>query len=196
MQSFIPLRPAALLFMLPLLLMWWGCEKDPASPEEDNEQELITKVVLTLTESGSGSTVTATYNDPDGPGGMAPTIGSLTVKAGSTYAGTIEVFDETKTPAVNLTDEIKEEADAHQFFYTPQGELAGRLVVTITDKDSKNLPLGLVFHVTVTAGPPVTGSATNSLNVVLSHYDKDTKNGRDRSDESDIDINVPVGIVN
>ncbi len=185
----------AILLLLPLLT-WWGCEEDPTSPDEGNEQELITKVVLTLTESGSGSTVTATYSDPDGPGGAAPTIGALTLKAGSTYAGTVQLFDETKNPVANVTEEVEEEADAHQFFYTPQGELAGRLVVTVTDKDSKNLPLGLKFNVAVSSGPPVTGSATNSLNVVLSHFDRATKNGTDRSDESDVDINVPVNIVN
>lgn len=194
----IPLKPrcAVLLLMVPMLLLVWGCEDDPTSPDPGNEQELITKVVLTLTESGSGSTVTATYNDPDGPGGAAPTIGALTVKAGSTYAGTVQLFDETKNPVANITEEVEEEADEHQFFYTPQGELAGRLAVTVTDKDSKNLPVGLKFNVVVSSGPPVTGSVTNSLNVVLSHFDNVTKNGTDRSDESDVDINVPVNIVN
>lgn len=193
----IPSKPRCALSLLLLpLLIWWGCEDDPTSPDPGNEQELITKVVLTLTESGSGSTVTATYSDPDGPGGAAPTVGALTLKAGSTYAATVQLFDETKNPVANLTEEVEEEADEHQFFYTPQGELAGRLAVTVTDKDSKNLPVGLKFNVVVSSGPPVTGSVTNSLNVVLSHFDNVTKNGTDRSDESDVDINVPVNIVN
>lgn len=194
----ISLKPRCALLRLtvPMLLLVWGCEDDPTSPDPGNEQELITKVVLTLTESGSSNMVTATYNDPDGPGGAAPTIDTLTVKAGSTYVGTVQLFDETKNPIANLTEEVAEEAEEHQFFYTPQGELAGRLVLTILDKDSKNLPVGLKFSVAVSSGPPVTGSAANSLNVVLSHFDEVTKSGTDRSDESDVDINVPVTIIN
>jgi len=196
MKTFRSLHWLIALVLLTASLTWWGCEDDPASPGEGNEQELITKVVLTLTESGTGTKVSAIYNDADGPGGAAPSIGALTLKAGSSYSGQIELFDESKSPAVNLTEEVAKEADAHQFFYTPQGELVGRLTITITDKDSKNLPLGLAFTVTVSAGPAVTGSAANSLNVVLSHYDRVTKNGRDRSNETDIDINVPVSITN
>jgi len=50
--------------------------------------------------------------------------------------------DETKNPVEDITEEVKEEAEGHQFFYTPQGALTGRVTVTITDKDSKNPPGG------------------------------------------------------
>lgn len=185
----------ALIFTLPAL-MFWGCEDDPTNPENGNEQELITTVTLTLTENGTSNTVTATFRDLDGDGGAAPTIGTLTLKAGSTYTGSIELLDESKTPAEDITAEVEEEADAHQFFYTPQGDVAGRLTVTVTDKDANNLPLGLAFTVAVSAGPAVTGSAANSLNIVLSHFDEVAKNGTDPSDESDVDIDVPVTITN
>lgn len=185
----------ALIFTLPLL-MFWGCEDNPANPGNGNEQELITTVTLTLTENGTSNTVTATFRDLDGDGGAAPTIGTLTLKAGSTYTGSIKLLDESKNPPEDITAEVEEEADAHQFFYTPQGELAGRLTVTITDKDGKNLPLGLAFTAAVSAGPAVAGSAANSLNIVLSHFDEVVKNGVDPSDESDVDINIPVTITN
>mgnify|MGYP001466780693 CR=1 FL=1 len=183
----------ALIFTLPLL-MFWGCEDDPTNPENGNEQELITTVTLSLTENGTSNVVSATFKDLDGDGGTAPTIGMLTLNAGSTYTGKVELLDESKNPAEDITEEVKEEAEAHQFFYTPQGALDGRLTVTVTDKDSNNLPVGLEFTVAVSAGGAVTGSATNSLNVVLSHFDNTPKNGADRSDESDIDINIPVTI--
>lgn len=182
-----------LIFTLPLLT-FWGCEDDPTNPQNGNEQELITTVTLTLTENGTSNTVTATFRDLDGDGGAAPTIGTLTLKAGSTYTGRIELLDESKNPATDITAEVEEEADAHQFFYTPQGELAGRLTVSITDKDGNNLPLGLAFTAAVSAGPAVTGSAANSLKIVLSHFDETAKNGTDPSDESDVDINMPVTI--
>lgn len=182
-----------LVFTLPLLL-FWGCEDDPTNPQNGNEQELITTVTLTLTENGTSNIVTATFRDLDGDGGAAPTISTLTLKAGSAYTGRIELLDESKNPAENITAEVEEEADAHQFFYTPQGELAGRLTISITDKDGNNLPLGLAFTAAVSAGPAVTGSAANSLKIVLSHFDETPKSGTDPSDESDVDINMPVTI--
>lgn len=188
----LPALFAALFFVFILA----GCEEDnPADPGAGNEQELITKVVLSLTENGTSNVATATFSDPDGAGGNAPTIGTLTLKAGSTYTGAITLTDESKNPPEDITAEIEEEKDAHQFFYTPQGALAGRLTVAITDRDSRNLPVGLAYTVAVTAGAPVTGSAANSLKVALSHYDPaSSKNGTTPSSETDVEIDFPVNI--
>ena len=185
----------AVLSALLILLAFAACKEDnPSDPGNDNDQELITKVILTLTENGTSNTVTATFNDPDGDGGIAPLIGALVLKAGSAYTGKIELKDESKNPVADLTEEVREEADAHQFFYTPQGALAGRITVTITDKDSKNLPVGLEFTIVVSAGAAVTGSAANSLNVALNHFEATTKTGTSRGPETDVEINFPVNI--
>ncbi|MDZ7359654.1 MAG: hypothetical protein ONB46_02850 [candidate division KSB1 bacterium] len=180
------------------LLAVSGCKDNPADPGEDNEQELITSVTLNLTELDAAGNPTATivsvnFKDPDGPGGTAPTIGTLTLKAGKNYKGTIKLLDETKNPAEDIAAEIKREADAHQFFYTPKDGIVGRVTVTITDRDSRNLPLGLEYNLAVTAG----AAASGKLNVVLSHYQPASKkNGTTRSDESDVDIDFPVNITN
>jgi hypothetical protein len=167
-----------------------GCEDDPASPKEENPQELITKVTLTLTPAAGGAAATVTFSDPDGDGGNAPTIGTLTLNAGTNYTGTIELLDETKDPDENVTEEVEEESDVHQFFYTPEGGIVGRVTVTITDRDANNLPVGLEYTVTVTAG----AAANGTLNVVLSHYDESPKDGVTPSDESDVDIDFPVNV--
>lgn len=186
-----PLRWLWIIASLSLIVAT-GCEEDnPAAPEPENPQELITKVTLTLTPAG-GAAATATFSDPDGDGGNPPTIGALTLRAGTTYTGTIELLDETKNPAENITEEVEEESDVHQFFYTPEGGIAGRVTVTIADRDNNNLPVGLEYTVTVTAG----AAANGTLNVVLSHYDESPKNGTTPSDESDIDIDFPVNITN
>jgi hypothetical protein len=169
-----------------------GCSEDnPAKPTPQNPQELITKVTLTLTPAGGGAAVTAVFSDPDGDGGNAPTIGTLTLKAGTTYTGTIELLDETKDPDEDITEEVEEESDVHQFFYTPEGGIVGRITVAITDRDANNLPVGLEYTVAVTAG----AAANGTLNVVLSHYDESPKNGTTPSDETDVDIDFPVNIV-
>lgn len=191
----VPQKPLQRLLVAAALslIVVIGCKEDnPAEPEPENPQELITKVTLTLTPAGGGAAVTVTFSDPDGDGGIAPTIGTLTLKAGTTYNGTIELLDETKNPAKNITEEVEEESDVHQFFYAPEGGIAGRVTVNITDRDANNLPVGLEYTVTVTAG----AAASGTLNVVLSHYDAAPKNGTTPSDESDIDIDFPVNITN
>ena len=119
------------------------------------------------------------------------------MKAGSTYTGALTLTDESKNPPDDITAEIQAEKDAHQFFYMPQGALAGRVTVAITDKDSNNLPVGLACTVAVTAGAPVAGSATNSLKLALNHYDPaSAKDGVTPGSETDIEISFPMDITN
>lgn len=187
-----------LIFAVFALLVTSGCEDNPAKPEEPNEQELITSVTLNLTEldaagNATATTVSVNFKDPDGTGGVAPTIGALALKAGKNYKGAIALLDETKNPVSNISDEVKDEAEAHQFFYTSKDGAVGRLTVAITDKDANNRPVGLEYTVAVSAG----ANATGKLNVVLSHYDPASKkDGVTRSDESDIDIDFTVNITN
>ena len=185
-----------LLLATMLVLPFTACDDDPSSVDEGpGEEELITLIRLTLTEldaqgNATTNTTSVSWEDADGEGGNAPTIGTLSLAAGTSYSGTIELLDTTQNPPEDITEEVEEEAEEHQFFYELSGSGAARVTVTITDEDANNLPVGLEYLVEVSAG----GSDTASLNVVLSHYDEGPKNGTDRSDESDIDIDIPVNI--
>lgn len=186
------LTNALVMGLLILSVAFTGCKKDDNTDEnEQNDNELITKVQLHLTENGTANEVTVTWSDSDGPGGNAPVIGTLNLVAGKTYSGHIELFDETKTPADAVHEEVAEEKNVHQFFYTPQDGIAGRVTVTRTDVDTNTppLPVGLEYTVSVSAGAAVTGK----LKVVLSHYDGVAKTTAP-SDESDIDIQIPVNV--
>ena len=90
----------------------------------------------------------------------------------------------------DITEEIEEEADEHQFWFTPAGGVSDRVTVSIDDLDSNGFPVGLEFTVTVTEG----AAATGTMQVVLSHYDEGPKDGVSLSDESDFDIVFPVEI--
>ncbi|HEX9654802.1 MAG TPA: type 1 periplasmic binding fold superfamily protein, partial [bacterium] len=177
----------ALTFGVMLINFGCGDDKDPAGPDEE---ELITTVILTLTETGTTNQVTAQFEDLDGDGGNAPVIGTLTLGAGKTYTGTIQLLNESVNPAEDITEEVEAESDAHQFFFTAEGGIAGRVVVTITDLDANNLPIGLEYTVTVSAG----AAASGTLNVVLGHFDEVAKDGVTRSPETDVDIDFPVNI--
>jgi len=102
----------------------------------------------------------------------------------------LKLLNTVESPVENITEEVEEEADEHQFFYELSGSGAGRITIEYADTDGNGLPVGLEYTVTVTAG----GADTATRNVVLSHYDEGPKNGVDKSDESDIDINIPVEI--
>jgi len=193
-----------LLMMLSVALLLFfsmGCdEENPADPGDEGpgEEELITTVNVTLTDRANGAQVSVQFQDLDGDGGNAPAIGTLNLKAGSTYDGEIQLLNETENPAEDITEEVREEAEEHQFWFEVRGGLIGRVTVDYADKESDygdnatgaDLPVGLKFTVTVTAGPDASGE----FNVVLSHYDEEPKNGSDRSDETDIDVTFPVSI--
>lgn len=194
----MPFHKATYALLFGLLTGLIGC--DGEKPEDNaGEQELITTVVLTLTDAANpASAVSATWRDLDGDGPGQPTIETLGLKAGTTYHGRIAgLLDETRTPAEDLAAEVRDEAEEHQFFFTPAGGIANRITVTLTDRESDygpneigaDLPVGLAFDLVVSAG----AAADGVLNVVLSHYDEGPKTGQ-RSLETDIDIDVPVTI--
>ncbi|MGB0186356.1 MAG: type 1 periplasmic binding fold superfamily protein [Flavobacteriaceae bacterium] len=150
------------IFLIPLLILaivFTGCsDDDPPAPV--NEEEVITTMTIRLTPSGGGTEITLKTQDLDGEGGNEPVVtvsGNLT--AGTTYDGIIELLNETETPAENITEEVQEEADEHQFFYT----IGTGLDVTTTyeDEDGDGNPIGVEF--TLTANTASSGDLTFTL---------------------------------
>lgn len=169
-----------------LLVFSTACDSDEPT-DGPGEEELITRVILTLTPMGGNADLIIEANDPDGDG-AGFTIGSIDLTAGVTYTGTIAVRDDVN--GEDITEEVEAEADEHQFFYIPGGDAASRVTVAIDDQDGNGLPLGLEFTLTVSDG----GDATGTMQVVLSHYDEGPKDGVNQSDESDVDLEFPVTI--
>lgn len=178
------------LFLLLFAVTFTACDSTEPEDEGAGEEELITRVVLTLTDGGN--TITATANDPDGDGVGIQTE-TLTLTSGTTYSGTIDLFNDTadEPDEMDIGAEVDEERDEHQFFFTYTGTQGGnRVTINVTDQDSNGLPVGLAFQVAVSGG----GAAAGNLNVVLSHYDDQPKDGTTRSDETDVDVTFPVVI--
>lgn len=117
------------------------CSEDEEDPEVPNEEEVITTLTLTFSQ---GNTVVAWYKfkDLDGDGGNDPQITSdKTLAPNQTYTAVIKLENETETPAEDITLEVKEEADEHQFFFDVESSL--NLAVAYKDEDSKKRPLGV-----------------------------------------------------
>ena len=184
---------ASLCFAAALAFACAGDESGPTGPTGPGEEELITTIVITLTPVGDGTPVTARFQDLDGPSGNPPTVDDLTVTKNTTYDGRVQVLDESVTPADDITVEVKEEAEAHQFFYEPSGGISAA-AFTYTDRESDygentgtDHPVGVTFHIEIPQ------AATNGkLGVTLSHFDETPKDGRTPSDETDIDVTFDV----
>lgn len=154
-----------------------------SSTAPGGEQELITRVTLTLTPV-SGAPIVSFIDDADGNGPQAPSAqsGVITLAAGATYTGTVRFENRLENPPENITEEVEEEDDEHRVYYTVTG--AG-LTVTTLDTDGAGRPLGLRYRV-------VAGSAAGAgaMRVVLCHYDDDPKVAASTSCQGDTDIDV------
>jgi len=177
-------------------LLLSSCKKtEDVKPKDQGtgagDEEAITRITLTFA-SASGDVATASFTDPDDSGPKLPTITGLTLKKGMIYNGTIKIYDDTKTPIKFVNEEIQEESNAHRFHYvySPAAASTTTMPVDITDKDLKNLPLGLTYTAKV-------GSATGTgkLRVTLRHFDGITKTNNIADGEADFDLDFDVVIV-
>ncbi|MGB1004295.1 MAG: type 1 periplasmic binding fold superfamily protein [Salibacteraceae bacterium] len=159
-----------------------SCKKDDdviEDPHDHHEEELITTLTLTFVDAaGVEPTVTATFRDPDGDGGLDPDIhDTIRIADSTTYNVSVTVLNESETPAEDLTHEIENEADEHLFCYSVTGADVG---ITRTDTDG-TYEVGL-------ESDWFTGMASNgTVQVVLKHQ-PNVKNGNCDPGETDIDV--------
>ena len=169
-----------------------SCKKDDTTPvdnHEHNESELITTVQLNFSGkgiSGNDTTFTVSFDDPDGTGGNKPTaFDTIRFAANKTYTCDLILLDKSKNPVDTISNEVKEEADEHLFFFTPSNSDA--LSVTINDKDSKGRNLGLKTSW-------VTKKATNGTVKVKLMHQPGVKDGTSANGDTDVEIDFPLVI--
>lgn len=175
------------LRLLPATALLLGLAACDTTPDDTaGEGELITAVTLTLTPSGGGTPVTATFRDTNGDGLVQSTeVGTVRLLAGATYTGALTLAG----PDGDLTAEVQGEADAHQVVYTVGGGAASRVTITITDRDGAEKPLGLATTMAASSGSLVSGT----LRVVLYHYeDTSRKVAGIAGSEADVDLTFPL----
>jgi hypothetical protein len=174
LKTYLPLMALTGLFFV-------SCSNDDDDPEPVNEEEVITTMTITLTPQGGGDVVTLQSRDLDGDGPNPPVVTvSGPLLASTNYNGAIELLNETETPAEDITEEVEEEADEHQFFFTVGGTLSAS--TTYGNFDGNGDPLGTEF--TLQAGDASVGSFA----VTLRHDLKKPNDGTlsDAGGETDI----------
>lgn len=175
--------------LLAFSLAFTSCSDD--DPEIPNEEELITTVKYTLTPDGGGAAVEMTFVDIDGDGSGAAVIMGGTLAANQTYTGSIELLNETESPAEDITEEIEEEDEEHQFFFSTT---VSGLSVAYADQDADGNPIGL--STSVTTGD----AAVGNLTVTLRHEPVKDASGVAGGDitnaqgETDIEVTFPVEV--
>ena len=145
--------------LLASTLIFASCSADDDNtPDPVNEEEVITTLIVSL-DSGS-DTVVMQYQDLDGDGPDAATVTvSGPLSDNTSYNGSIVLLNETESPAENVTEEIEEEDDEHQFFYTVGAGLDAATEYANFDGDGN--PLGTMF--VLNTGIPSSGGLTFTL---------------------------------
>ena len=140
------------------ITLFIGCSKDDA-PQPVNEEEVITTLTVTLVPNDGSTAITLQTRDLDGDGPNPPVINTGNLTTGVSYSGSIVLLNETVDPAKKITEEVEEESNEHQFFYTS----AGGLDVTFNGEnlDSEGNKLGTEF--TLIAGAVSSGTLTFTL---------------------------------
>lgn len=173
-------KPAILALSLVAMT---ACSNDDDTPEQINEEEEITDVVLTLTETGTTNVTTYELNEGNG------FTGSITIDAGVSYESSIEFLDLSDPSAPeDITEEVIEEADEHQVFYDNS---VGTLTINSANDDvldSAGAPVGIntVWN--------AEGSTQGNLVIYLIH-EPVTKSGETRDDfggETDVEVSISV----
>ena len=184
------------LLLLPILAVALitsiSCTKEKEDPIIPNEGELITTVIYTLIDTVSLDTAIFTFRDIDGDGGIAPIIHNDTINANSSYLGSLQLLNESVSPSINITSEILNEGEEHQFFYGIQSLLNAQ--VEYRDSDALGNPIGL--KTTFISGETCIGV----LRVILRHepdkYGEGVSDGdiTNAGGETDIEVDFEISI--
>ena len=167
-----------------------ACSNDDDTPPIINEEEVITTLTATLKPVGGGTDIILQTRDIDGDGPNPPVITvSGNLLANITYNGSLDLLNETESPAEPITEEIEEEDDEHQFFFQATNSIA---TFSYNDADSDGNPIGLSFILT-------TGNAgTGTITITLRHEPNKSASGVSEGNitnaggETDISATYPV----
>jgi len=152
------LKAAAII--LSSAIVFSACKKE--KPAEPNDEEVITTMVVKLTPVGGGASIEYKFDDPDGPGGGAPTIQDIVLAPSTSYDAELILLNKTVSPVDTTSKEVEEEMEAHRFYFEPQAGV--NLSITNLDTDANAVPVGLTS--TWTTGAVSTGK----LQITLRHY--------------------------
>ena len=180
------------LFRIALLVTFGftSCNNDDDTPDPVNEEEVISTVIAIFTDGNSTITLTSKDLDGDGPNEPVITI-SGPFASNTTYAGTVQFWNELEDPAEDITVEVEEEALEHQVFYSATNSIGS---FSYGDMDSDGNPIGLIYSFSTN------DTANGAITITLRH--EPNKDGDGVSDgnianaggETDVQVTFNVAV--
>ena len=135
---------------------------------DHDPNEVMTTVKLNFAPESGGEAVEFTWADPENDG--EPVIDPINLTEGETYTVSVRVLNELEDPAEDVTIELRDELDEHQFFFTgdavssPANENESAIITqAYADEDGNGFPVGLTNTIVATA------SGTGTLTIMLRH---------------------------
>ncbi|MEM9888194.1 MAG: GTP cyclohydrolase [Bacteroidota bacterium] len=190
------LRRYSLFALLAVGVFVTSCDDDD-EPEPENLPEVITDVTLIFTNNADASDiVTASAVDPDGEGVQELQIlGGIVLDVDKTYTLTYAIFNNLETPGEDIGEEILEEDDEHQLFFsfsegafvspTGNGNIDNASdPINYNDADDDGNPVGLSTTWT-TSSSAVTGTFTARL-----QHQPDVKTATSGATDGDTDFDL------
>ncbi len=168
--------------------------EDPEAPPCENEEEIITDVILRWIPTAGGDTIMARAQDPDGEGPQdLQILDEINLLESTDYNLHIEVRNEIE--GEDITEEIREEDDEHMFFFSftegifsdPSGD--GNVdsrsdTIRYNDRDENNLPVGLS-----TSWTTATAMTGGDFRLVLKHQ-PDIKSPTSTAEDGGTDLDL------
>ena len=203
------LKSRVSILILAVLFFSTSCSKD--DPKKEDTPELITKATLIFTASDGTGSVTVSATDPDGEGVKPIAVdGGINLSRNKTYVMTIELINglaKPTDPAYNISKEVEEEGDEHQFYFawtnnvfiSPQGN--GNIDLPndpmnytggSNSIDKNNRPLGLTT--TWTAANPPGGTLAGTFRIMLKHQ-PGLKSASSDSNTGETDLDLSFDII-
>lgn len=180
-----------LIFSLAFLSFTSCSEDEPETPVIPNEEELITTLKWQLVSADLQDTLNFLFRDTDGDGGNIPVIETEDLKANTTYSGKITLLNELENPVEDITLEVADEAEDHQFFY--ETAVAG-ISIAYADSDQNGNPIGILTSLSTA------DTASGFVTVTLLHMPDKFANGVNMGDrsaaggESDISLSFNINV--
>lgn len=179
----------AILFFVLFLLGLGACNKNaetvtPALPGN----EFLTTVELQLVNTSNAADVQTAiwtqfspYTHTYQPDSSYVNLAFLNLKANSTYSGQVIILDETQTPVVTISTEIKDRENYHLFFFQPSPITSANFVVsnTTTNIPAADWNTGLPVADTTAGGVSINEILSppgNPLNLTVTRTDLDNNN--------------------
>ena len=135
---------------------------------DHDPNEVMTTLKLSFVPAGGGDALEFSWADPEGDGD--PVIDPILLTEGESYAVTIQILNELEMPAEDVTIELRDELEEHQFFFTgdavssPAQENESAIITqAYADMDSEGFPVGLSNTIEATT------AGMGSLTIMLRH---------------------------